>query len=186
MILHIYRPRWFQWAWFVVNQPIGCWVMASTRFQEPLSCPWTCPLRPHGQITMTLYTYRPRQFQWTWFRVNRPSGSRVLASTRFQEPLSCPWAWACPLCPHRQMIIALQTYRPRGFQWTWFGVNWPSGCWVVASPSFLPDERPASQPAEQMDRQTGGEHSSVHFFLWKGWVKTMFPVTMSIMELTQD
>ena len=44
-------------------------------------CPWRC-----------MYMYSPRQFQWTWSGVNRPSGCRVLASARFQEPLSRPWA----------------------------------------------------------------------------------------------
>ena len=42
MMLHIYRPRRFQWTWFGVNQPSGCGVPASARFQEPLShpCSW--------------------------------------------------------------------------------------------------------------------------------------------------
>ena len=61
MILHICRPRWFQRTWFGVNQPSGCWVSASTRFQEPLSCPWPCPLCPYGQMTMMLHIYRPKK-----------------------------------------------------------------------------------------------------------------------------
>ena len=123
MILHTYRQRQFQWTWFRVNQPSGCWGLASTKFQEPSSCPWACPLYPHGQITMILHTYRQRQFQWTWFRVNQPSGCWGLASTKFQEPSSCPWA--CPLYPHGQMTMILHTYRQRQFQWTWFRVNQP-------------------------------------------------------------
>ena len=83
MMLHVYRPRHFQRTWFGVNQPSGCWVPVSARFQEPSSCPWTCPLCPHGQMTMTLHTYRPRKFQWTWFGVNGPSDCWVMASTNF-------------------------------------------------------------------------------------------------------
>ena len=30
MMLHIYRPGWFQWTWFGVNQPSGCWGKGST------------------------------------------------------------------------------------------------------------------------------------------------------------
>ena len=71
--LHIYMPRRFQWTWFGMHRPIGCWVMASARFQEPLSWPWACPFHPQGQITMTLHTYRPRRFKWAWYGVNRPS-----------------------------------------------------------------------------------------------------------------
>ena len=52
----------------------------------------------------------------------------VLAFSKFQEHLSHPWA--CSLWPHLQLTITLQTYRPRRFQWTWFEVNQPSGCWV--------------------------------------------------------
>ena len=77
--LHMYRPRRFQWSRFWVNRPCSCGVPASARFQKPLSCPWACPLCPHGQITMTLHIYRLRGFQTTWFGVNRPSGCWVLA-----------------------------------------------------------------------------------------------------------
>ena len=101
--LHIYRPRRFRRTWFGVNRPSGCWVLASTIFQLPLSCPWTCPLCPHGQMTKTLLMYRPRWFQRTWFGVNHPSGCWVPASTRFQGPLACPWAWWS--CPHGQMWV---------------------------------------------------------------------------------
>ena len=93
MTLHIYRLRWFQWTWFQVNRPSGCWVTASTIFLEPLSGKWACPLCPHGQMTMTLHICRLRRFQWTWFfGVNRPSGCWVPASARFQEALSRPRA----------------------------------------------------------------------------------------------
>ena len=135
-MLHIYRPRRFQRTWFGVNRPSGCWVPASAKFQETLSCPWACP---YGQMTKMLHIYRPRQFQWTLariFGVNRPSGCWVPASAKFQETLSCPWA-----CPYGQMTKMLHIYRPRQFQWTWFGVNWPSGYWVMASAKFGPDGR---------------------------------------------
>ena len=130
MMMHIYRPRRFQWTWFWVNGPCECWVPASTRFQEPLSCPWACPLCAHGQMAMTLHMDRPRWSQWTRFWVNRPCGCGVPASARFQKPLSCPWA--CPLCLHGQITMTLHICMSRGFQRTWFGVNWPSGCWVLA------------------------------------------------------
>ena len=65
----------------------GCWVLASARLQGPLSCPWACPLCPHGQITIMLHIYRPRRFQRTWFGVNLPSGCWVLASAWFQKSL---------------------------------------------------------------------------------------------------
>ena len=123
--LHTCRPRQFQWIWSWVNRPSGCEVPASAR---------SCPLCPHGQMTLTLHAYRPRQFQWTRFGVNRPSGCWVLAWSRFQRPLLCPWA--CPLCPDGQMTMILHIYRPRRFQWTWFGVNRPSGCCVIAFASF--------------------------------------------------
>ena len=42
--------------------PLVCGVPAFTRFQEPLSCSWACPLSPHGQMTMPLHTYRTRLF----------------------------------------------------------------------------------------------------------------------------
>ena len=118
MTFHIYKPRQFQWTRFGVNQSSGCGVQASARFQEPLSHPWACPLCPHRQMTMMLHMCRPRWFQKTRFGVNQPSGCGVPASTRFQEPLSCPWA--CPSCPHGQMTMALHIYRLRWFLWTWF------------------------------------------------------------------
>ena len=130
MTLHIYRPRRFQWTWFGLNRPSDYWVSASARFQEPLSRPWARPLCHHGQIIMTFHIYRPRQFQWPWFWVNRPCGCSVPAPTRFQGPLSCPWAR--PLCRHGQM-----------FQWTWFGINQPSGCGVPVSARF---QEPLSCP----------------------------------------
>ena len=80
-------------------------------------------------MTMMLYICRQRQFQWTWFGVHRPSGCGFVVAARFQEPLSHPWA--CPLCPHGQMTMMtmmLHIYRAKQFQWTWFGVNRPSGC----------------------------------------------------------
>ena len=44
VILHIYRPRRFQWTWFGVNPPGGCWIPASARIQEPLLRSWAHPL----------------------------------------------------------------------------------------------------------------------------------------------
>ena len=111
MMLHIYRPRWFQWTWLGLNRHNDYWVSASARFQEPLSCPWAPTLCPHWQMTMMLHIYRSRRFQWPWFGMNQPSGCGVLVSARFHEPLSCPW-----LCPHRQVTMALHIYRPRRFQ----------------------------------------------------------------------
>ena len=81
MTLQIYKPRQFKWTWFGVNRPCGCGVPASIRFQEPLSGPWACSLSPHGQMTMMLHIYGPRQSQWTWFGVNRSPGCWVAAFT---------------------------------------------------------------------------------------------------------
>ena len=145
MILHIYRPRQFQWTWFGANRPISCWVMASTRFQEPSSRPWARPLSPHGQMTMPLQTYGPRQFQWTWSGVNQPSGCWVPASAKFREPLSCPWAR--PLCPHGQMTMTLHIYKPN---WTWFGVNRFSGCWIMASANICQTDRWTDERTESI------------------------------------
>ena len=83
IMLHIYRTRQFQCTWYGVNQPSGCWVQASARFQGLLSCPWACPLCLHGQMTMTCHIYKPRQFQWTWFGMNQPDGYSVSASAKF-------------------------------------------------------------------------------------------------------
>ena len=63
MPMHIYRPRRLQWIWFGVNRPSACRVPGFARFQEPFSRPWACALCLHRQMTMTLYIYRPRQFQ---------------------------------------------------------------------------------------------------------------------------
>ena len=103
MSLHTYRSRQFKWIRFGVNRLSVSGVLASARFQEPLSCPRTRPLRPHCQITMTLHTYRPRRFQWAWFGVNCPSNCGVPASAIFQEPLSHPSA--CPWCHHGQITM---------------------------------------------------------------------------------
>ena len=136
----------------------GCWVPVSARFQEPSSWSWAHPLCPHGQMTMTLHIYRPRQFQWTWFGVNQPSVCWVLVSARFQEPLLlCPWA--CPLCPHGQITMTLHIYRPR--QLRWVGVNRSSGYWVMASAKFGPENR---RMERRMDGQRKREHSIVPFF----------------------
>ena len=114
-------------------------------------------------MAMTLHIYRPRPFQWTWFGVKQPHGCCVLVSTRFQGPLLCPWA--CPLCPHWQMIMALHINRPRQFQWTWFGAIWPSGYQVTASTKFGM-EKWMNRWTDgwidgQTDKQMDGEHSIV-------------------------
>ena len=60
------------------------------------------------------------------------------------------------------MTITLHMYKPIRFQWTWSGVNQPTGYWVMASAKFGTDER--------TNGQTDREHSKVPpFFLWKGW-----------------
>ena len=51
-----------------------------------LVTPRARPCGPGGHMTMTLHIYRPRQFIWTWFGVNPPSGYWVPASARFQKP----------------------------------------------------------------------------------------------------
>ena len=128
--LPIYRPRQFQWTWFEVSQPGGCRVLAFAKLQEHLLYLWACPCGLDEQITMKLCIYRARQFQLPWFGVNLPSGSWVPPSTIFQETLLCQWAY--PYGCNGHVTIIFQIYRPRWFQWTWFGVNWPSGCWVMA------------------------------------------------------
>ena len=87
-----------------------------------------------------------------------PSGSWLPASTRFQKPLCL---WACPLYPHGQMIITLHIYRPKQFQWIWFGVNRPSGCWVMATANF------AGRTDGRMNERRRAFHSPP-FFLRKG------------------
>ena len=61
-----------------------------TNHQKPILHPRAHPYGTHGQMTMTLHIYRPRQFQWTWFGVNRPSGCWVPVSPRFPKPLLHP------------------------------------------------------------------------------------------------
>ena len=101
-------------------------------------CLWACPCDPDGQMTMTLHVYRPRRFQWNWFTINPLNGCWIPASASFQESLL--HLWACPCGPDGQMTMMLHICRPRWFQWTWFGVNQPSGCWIAASIKFGPDE----------------------------------------------
>ena len=43
---------------------------------------------------------------------------------------------AYTLCPHGLMNMMLHIFRARYFQWTWFGVNQPSGCPVPVSAKF--------------------------------------------------
>ena len=47
------------------------------------------------------------------------------------------------ILPHVQITMRLHFYRPRLFQWTSFGVNWPSDCWVLASAR---SQEPLSHP----------------------------------------
>ena len=72
-------------------------------------------------MTMALHIYRPRQFQWTRFGVSQPCSCGVSVLARFQEPLTRPWA--CPLCPHGQIV--------RLFQRTWIRSEWAQ--WLLSS-----------------------------------------------------
>ena len=53
------------------------------------------PMDLKGQMTMALHTYRPRQFQLTWFGVNRASSRWVTVFIRSQEHFLHPWTWRC-------------------------------------------------------------------------------------------
>ena len=80
---------------------------------ECLLCPWAHPCGPNGHMTMVLYIYRPRWFQWTKIQVSLPSSCWVPASARFQECLLHPWAHPCG--PDGLMTTTLHIYRPRWF-----------------------------------------------------------------------
>ena len=54
------------------------------------------------------------------------------------------------------MTMTLHIYMPRWFQWTWFGLNPPSRCWVIVSAKFRLGKRTG-----QMDRN----NSIVPYFL---------------------
>ena len=60
------------------------------------------------------------------------------ASGRVGAILTTLASRGCPqwLCPNEHTTTTLHMHRPRWFQLTWFGVNRPSGCWVMASTSF--------------------------------------------------
>ena len=92
--------------WSKMRRAKDCGISASAEFQEPSSRPWARQLCPHRQMTIPLPMYRPRRFRWTWFGLNRPRGCGVPASSKFQEPLSRPWAR--PLCRHGQITATGQ------------------------------------------------------------------------------
>ena len=72
-----------------------------------------------------------------------------------------PAVWTSFQGPNGQMSMTLHIYRPRRFQWTWFGENRPSGCWVAVSAKFCPDR--------QTNERTDGDNAiAPHFFLRKG------------------
>ena len=91
-----------------------------------------CPLCSHGQMTMTLHIYRPIWFHWTWFGVNRPSGCRVPASARFQEPLSWPWKSKVKVIAQGHKV-GITPYRFISFT---FHVDRPSHSWDTAISKF--------------------------------------------------
>ena len=86
-----------KWPWCCLstNQDCSNVVPASAKFQKCWSHLCAYPCGPEGQIIITLHIYKPRWFQFTWFKVNQPSGCWVLASARFHEILLCPWANPC-------------------------------------------------------------------------------------------
>ena len=97
-------------------------VQASVRFLDPYHTHGHAHYAPPlQQMTMALHIYRPRQFQWTRFGVSQPCSCGVSVLARFQEPLTRPWA--CPLCPHGQIV--------RLFQRTWIRSEWAQ--WLLSS-----------------------------------------------------
>ena len=171
MTVHIYKLRQLKWTWFGVNLPSGCWDPVSARFQECLLRPWARPCSPNGQMTMTVHIYKLRRFKWTWFGVTLPNGCWDPVSARFQECLLRPWTRPCG--PNGQMTIIVPIYKPRRFKLTWFGVNLPSGCWILASARsqetlLCPWARPCS-PNGQMTM-------TVHIYSPRQFQRTLFEV----------
>ena len=123
-----------------------------TNHQKPILHPRAHPYGMHGQMTMTLHIYRPRQFKCTWFGVNRPSGCRVPASARFPESLLHPQAH--PYGSQGQMTMMMQIYRQRQFKLTWFRVDWSSSCGVTASIKWGTDGRTDRRTDGQKDGRT--------------------------------
>ena len=123
-----------------------------TNHQKPILHPRAHPYGTHGQMTMTLHIYRPRQFQWTWFGVNRPSGCWVPVSPRFPKPLLHPQAH--PYGSQGQMTMMMQIYRQRQFKLTWFRVDWSSSCGVTASIKWGTDGRTDRRTDGQKDGRT--------------------------------
>ena len=97
-----------QWTWFKLNQPSGCWVLASPTLGGWLLHPWAHRCFPDGQMTIALHIYRPIRFKWTRFGVIWSSGLWVTVFARFKECLLRPWAHPCGL--ERQMTMAFHIY----------------------------------------------------------------------------
>ena len=153
--------------------PRGQWVKKTSRptYESPRLRLWL--VNANHQKPMTLCIYRPRHFQLTWFGVNRPSGCGVTASAisvmNGRMDL-CPWT--CPCGPDGQMTITLHIYRPRRFQWTWFGVNGPKGCWVPASAKFQePLLCPWLNDLEDIGQGQRSLHATHPFMLVIIWAK---------------
>ena len=70
--------------------------------------PWRCTAIGHDISS---------QLNWG----DAPCGCWVPASARFQESLLRPWTRPCDA--DRHIAMTLPIYRPRWFQWTWFGVK---------------------------------------------------------------
>ena len=47
--LNIYKPIRFQWTWFGMNPPNGCWVTGSAKCEDALLRPWARPCVPMGK-----------------------------------------------------------------------------------------------------------------------------------------
>ena len=120
------------------------------------------PMRPDGQMTRMLHIYRPKNLIWCesaqWllsFGVRKIPGALIIP----MMPRGMPIIYIY-IDIYRQMTKMLHIYRPRQFQWTWFGVNRPSGYLVMASANFGLDERTDGRT----DERTDGKHSIVPLF----------------------
>ena len=98
MMLHAYRQRRFQRTWFGVNQPSGCWVPASARFQEPLSCLWVHQWCHHGLMPMILrismptvpmnFIWSESANEWLSYSIRKIPGALI---TPIGMPVMPPW-----------------------------------------------------------------------------------------------
>ena len=158
---HTHMARMGKWPWRCTSTGQDSSNELDLEWIFPVVAEFQCPqdsqspyythrhthMAPHGQMTITLHIYRPRQFKCTWFGVNRPSGCQVPASARFPESLLHPQAH--PYGSQGQMTMTMQIYRQRQFKWTWFRVDWSSSCGVTASIKWGTDGR--------TDRRTDGQ-----------------------------